>query len=192
MLNKLDQYLIRQFWVLLGLSILGFVSIFVIVDLIENMDRFMDNNVPSKIVIQYYVYTMPWFVSIGLPMSMLISTVFSLGSMVKRNEWTAMKASGISLYRVVIPFLLVSSCVSIGSFYLDNSLVSWGNEKKAEIKGQYMNRKSVKSKNKQLSLLEIRFLDYPSSKINLAYQRTEKYLKHLRVMGCLTIYFQKE
>ena len=49
MLNKLDQYLIRQFWVLLGLSILGFVSIFVIVDLIENMDRFMDNNVPSKI-----------------------------------------------------------------------------------------------------------------------------------------------
>ena len=53
MLNKLDQYLIRQFWVLLGLSILGFVSIFVIVDLIENMDRFMDNNVHSKIVIQY-------------------------------------------------------------------------------------------------------------------------------------------
>jgi lipopolysaccharide export system permease protein len=102
-MNKLDLYLLRQFWIILGISVLGFVSIFVIVDLIENLDRFMDNKVPSPIVIQYYLYTLPWFVSIGLPMSMLLSTVFSLGSMVKRNEWTAMKASGISLYRVSFP-----------------------------------------------------------------------------------------
>jgi len=142
MLNKLDQYLIRQFWILLGLSILGFVSIFVIVDLIENMDRFMDNNVPSKIVIQYYVYTMPWFVSIGLPMSMLISTVFSLGSMVKRNEWTAMKASGISLYRAAVPLLLSGALISALSFILDNQLVAWGNEKRFEIDRDYVKRKS--------------------------------------------------
>ncbi|MEE3153113.1 MAG: LptF/LptG family permease, partial [Candidatus Neomarinimicrobiota bacterium] len=90
MLNKLDQYLIHQFWIILGLSVLGFVSIFVIVDLIENLDRFMDNQVPAAVVWKYYVYTLPYFVSIGLPMSVLISTVFSLGSMVKRNEWTAM------------------------------------------------------------------------------------------------------
>ena len=105
-MNKLDQYLIQQFWAILALSVLGFVSIFVIVDLIENLDRFVDNKVPAGIVFQYYIYTLPWFVSIGLPMSMLISTVFSLGSMVKRNEWTAMKASGISLYRVALPSFL--------------------------------------------------------------------------------------
>jgi len=90
-------------------------------------------------------------------MAVLIATVFSMGLLVKRNEWTAMKASGISLYRVVLPFLMVSSCVSIGSFYLDNSLVSWGNEKKAEIKEQYMSRKSAKSKNKQQLLKDLFF-----------------------------------
>ena len=141
-MNKLDLYLLRQFWIILGISVLGFVSIFVIVDLIENLDRFMDNKVPSPIVIQYYLYTLPWFVSIGLPMSMLLSTVFSLGSMVKRNEWTAMKASGISLYRASFPLLLSGIIISGGSFVLDNKLVAIGNEKRFEIDRDYVKRKS--------------------------------------------------
>jgi lipopolysaccharide export system permease protein len=141
-MNKLDLYLLRQFWIILGISVLGFVSIFVIVDLIENLDRFMDNKVPSSIVIQYYLYTLPWFVSIGLPMSMLLSTVFSLGSMVKRNEWTAMKASGISLYRASFPLLLSGIIMSGGSFVLDNKLVAIGNGKRFEIDRDYVKRKS--------------------------------------------------
>tara|TARA_B100000700_G_C14958822_1_gene815368 strand:- start:338 stop:1432 length:1095 start_codon:yes stop_codon:yes gene_type:complete len=142
MLNKLDKYFIRQFWSILGISVLGFVSIFVIVDLIENLDRFMDNKVTGNIVFQYYLYTLPWFVSIGLPMSMLIATVFSLGSIVKRNEWTAMKASGISLYRVTLPLLFSGIFMSAGSFILDNKLVAYGNEKRFEIDRDYIKRKS--------------------------------------------------
>ena len=142
MLNKLDQYLIRQFWVILGISILEFLSIFIIVDLIENLDRFMDNKVPSEVVFRYYIYTLPYFVSIGLPMAVLISTVFSLGSMVKRNEWTAMKASGISLYRVALPLVICGVILSGISFLLDNKLVAYGNEKRFEIDRDYVKRKS--------------------------------------------------
>ena len=75
-------------------------------------------------------------------MSMLISTVFSLGSIVKRNEWTAMKASGISLYRVSLPLILSGVMVSGGSFILDNKLVAIGNEKRFEIDRDYVKRKS--------------------------------------------------
>ena len=52
-LNKFDQYIIRQFWIILSIAILGFLSIFIIVDLIENLDRFLDNKVPSEIVFKY-------------------------------------------------------------------------------------------------------------------------------------------
>ena len=142
MLNRLDQYLIRQFWVILGIAILGFLSIFIIVDLIENLDRFMDNKVPSQVVLRYYVYTLPYFISIGLPMAVLISTVFSLGSMVKRNEWTAMKASGISLYRIALPLIICGVILSGISFLLDNKLVAYGNEKRFEIDRDYVKRKS--------------------------------------------------
>jgi len=142
MLNRLDRYLIRQFWVILGIAILGFLSIFLIVDLIENLDRFMDNKVPSSVVFRYYVYTLPYFISIGLPMAVLISTVFSLGSMVKRNEWTAMKASGISLYRIALPLIICGVILSGISFLLDNKLVAYGNEKRFEIDRDYVKRKS--------------------------------------------------
>tara|TARA_S200000501_G_scaffold151374_2_gene142701 strand:+ start:890 stop:1984 length:1095 start_codon:yes stop_codon:yes gene_type:complete len=142
MLNRLDRYLINQFWVILGIAIMGFLSIFLVVDLIENLDRFMDNKVPTEIVLKYYVYTIPYFISIGLPMAVLISTVFSLGSMVKRNEWTAMKASGISLYRIAIPLVVCGFFLSGVSFLLDNNLVSYGNEKRFEIDRDYVKRKS--------------------------------------------------
>ena len=126
----------------MGLSILGFLSIFLIVDLIENLDRFMDNKVPSRIVLKYYFYTIPYFISIGLPMAVLISTVFSLGSIVKRNEWTAMKASGISIYRVALPLMICGTILSGGSFILDNKLVAYGNEKRFEIDRDHVKRKS--------------------------------------------------
>ena len=142
MLNKLDRYLINQFWIILSIAILGFLSIFMVVDLIENLDRFMDNKVPSPVVFRYYVYTLPYFISIGLPMAVLISTVFSLGSMVKRNEWTAMKASGISLYRIALPLVICGVLLSGISFLLDNKLVAYGNEKRFEIDRDYVKRKS--------------------------------------------------
>ena len=141
-LNKFDQYIIRQFWIILSIAILGFLSIFIIVDLIENLDRFLDNKVPSKIVFKYYIYTLPYFISIGLPMAVLIATVFSLGSMVKRNEWTAMKASGISLYRLAMPLIVCGITLSGLSFILDNQLVAYGNEKRFEIDRDYVKRKS--------------------------------------------------
>ena len=127
-MKKLDLYLLNRFLIVLFLAIIGFVSIFLIVDLIENLDRFMDNNVPKEIVTKYYIYTLPYFLSIGLPMSVLISTVISLGYLVKRNEWTAMKASGISIYRVAIPLVLSGFLLSFLSFFLDNKLVYYGNE----------------------------------------------------------------
>jgi len=142
MIKKLDFYLSKTFFSILALSILGFLSMFVIVDLIENLDRFIDNNVPSNIVLLYYFYTLPWFISIGLPMSMLIATVFCFGNLVKTNEWTALKASGISIYRVSRPLLIIGFLISGFSFILDNKLVTHGNEKRFEIDRDYVKRKS--------------------------------------------------
>ena len=141
-MKKLDQYLLLKFWSILGLSIIGFISIFIIVDLIENIDRFIDNDVPFNIILKYYFYTIPWFINIGLPMSVLISTIFSLGTIIKENEWTAMKAAGISLYRISSPIIFSGFVISGCSFILDNKLVSFGNEKRFEIDKEYVKRKS--------------------------------------------------
>ncbi len=158
MIKKIDQYLLQQFFSILLMALVGFISIFVIVDLIENLDRFIDNSVPSNIVIKYYLYSLPWFVNIALPMAVLISTIFSVGLMAKRNEWTAMKATGISLYRIAFPLLLCGFLISGGSYILDNQLVSWGNEKRFDIEREYVKRKAKRSINTPKKIMKDVFI----------------------------------
>ena len=155
MLHKLDKYLLSQFFTVLSISLLGFLAIFLVVDLIENLDRFVDNGVPIMVTLTYYLYTIPWFISVALPMSMLMSTIFSVGVMVKRNEWTAMKSAGISLYRLSASLLFVGMVISILSFLLDNQLVSYGNKKRYTIDRDYLKKKSrhkIKSSLKNIFL----------------------------------------
>ena len=141
-MKKLDIYIVRQFLVTLSMTLVGFLCVILIVDLIENLDRFIDNSIPANITIKYYIYAIPWFINIGLPMSMLISTVFSVGLLAKRNELTAMKATGISLYRISLPITIIGLIVSFISFELDNTWVSKGNEVRYNIEREYMKKRS--------------------------------------------------
>jgi lipopolysaccharide export system permease protein len=141
-MKKLDIYIVRQFLLTLLMTLFGFLCVILIVDLIENLDRFIDNSIPANITIKYYVYAIPWFINIALPMSMLISTVFSIGLLAKRNELTAMKATGISLYRIALPITIIGLIVSFISFELDNKWVSKGNEVRYNIEREYMKRRS--------------------------------------------------
>ncbi|MBC8215393.1 MAG: LptF/LptG family permease [Candidatus Marinimicrobia bacterium] len=144
-MRKLDQYLIRQFLTILVMALIGFITVFIIVDLFENLDRFIDNHVPASLVISYYGYTLPWFINIGLPMATLIATVFSVGTMVKRNEWTAMKSTGISLYRISATLIIIGVFLSYLSYEFEDKLVSWGNEKRFDIERKYMKKRSRRS-----------------------------------------------
>ena len=150
MMKKLDIYLLRQFVGILCISLLGFLSVFVIVDLIENLDRYIDNKMPFSIVLQYYGYSLPYFINIALPMSMMIAAVFSIGLMAKRNEWTAMKSGGISLYRFSAPLLIFSILISLVSFQFDNSYVSWGLSMRSAIEKEYMKKKPRRRSKKML------------------------------------------
>lgn len=141
-MKKLDLYIIRQFLSTLVMTLMGFVSVILVVDLIENLDRFIDNSIPAGITFTYYIYAIPWFINLGLPMSMLISTVFTVGVLAKRNELTAMKSNGISLYRIAIPITSIGFIVSLISFELDNRWVTKGNKARYDIERQYMKRKA--------------------------------------------------
>jgi len=143
-MKKLDLYISRQFLSTLGITIVGFICVILVVDLIENLDRFIDNSVPYKKVFFYYFFALPWFLNIGLPMSMLISTVLTIGLLAKRNELTVIKSSGVSLYRLVFPLIIIGLIISFLSFELDNVLVSEGNKKRYDIEQKYMKKRARK------------------------------------------------
>tara|TARA_Y100001968_G_scaffold235480_1_gene218639 strand:- start:645 stop:1724 length:1080 start_codon:yes stop_codon:yes gene_type:complete len=147
-MKKLDKYIIGQFLSNFILSILAFLIIFLLVDLIDRLDKFIDNQMPNKDIINYYILTIPWFISISMPMALLLSTVFSIGILQKRNEITAIKASGISIKRIGSSFLIIGVLFSMLLFYFDNNIVTKSIHYRTELEDKYFkkNKHSIKRK----------------------------------------------
>jgi lipopolysaccharide export system permease protein len=130
----LDRYLIRQFCFALLFSLIAFWVIFLVVDLVEHVDKYIDKQASVLLVVKYYVYYTPYIVVLSLPVAMLLSCLFSLGQLAKHNELTAMKSTGISLYRILLPLLILSFVISVSVIVLGASIVPLSYQKMTYVK----------------------------------------------------------
>jgi lipopolysaccharide export system permease protein len=130
----LDRYLIRQFCFALIFSLIAFWVIFLVVDLVEHMDSYIDKHASVFLVIKYYLYYTPYIIVLALPVAMLLACLFSLGQLAKNNELTAMKSSGISLYRILLPLFVLSFLISLFVVGFGESVVPLSYQKMMEVK----------------------------------------------------------
>ena len=119
----LDQYILKKFFINFIYIILSFTIIFIIVDIIDNIDKFISRGISNKEMFDYYLLSLPWYVSIALPMTLLISTIITFVTLQKNNEITALKASGISIYRISSSLILMGIIFCFISFYFENIIV---------------------------------------------------------------------
>ena len=133
MIKILDRYLTKKFVFNLLFSTAAFVVIFLVVDLIENVDKFIDRGASLKLVILYYIYFIPYIVSLTLPVSMLLACLFSLGNMSQHNEIVAQKSSGISMYRMFLPLYIVAFIISIFAGLFNEEIVPEANQRRMDI-----------------------------------------------------------
>lgn len=122
-MKLLDRYILRKFCGIFILTLLAFLVIFNIVDLIEKLDKFLKNQLPARIIAYYYWNQLPFYINLALPMALLLAAVFTIGTFVKHNELAAIKSSGISLYRVAAPLLIVGFLMSIASIVFEDRVV---------------------------------------------------------------------
>lgn len=101
--SLLDRYIARAWVGHFGLVLLAFVSIFVLADFMDLFDDIQHNKVKGKVVFHYYAFFLFQIVFLVAPVGVLVSTLVTLGILARRNEITAMKAGGISLYRAAGP-----------------------------------------------------------------------------------------
>ncbi len=139
-LKKIDIYIITHFIKNLLFALLCFVIIFILVDLFENLDRFIDNKIGLPLVLKYYVYFIPEILRLIAPISMLLATLFTAGRMINFNEIIAVKNAGVSLFRFMLPFIYVGVIVTGFSIYFNNWLVPEANKNKFSIERNYLGR----------------------------------------------------
>ena len=145
----MDYYLIKEFFYKLVFVTLAFIIIFIVVDIIDHLDKFIDSSMPAIDIIKYYIYTIPWFASIGLPMAILLSTILTISILQKNSELTALKASGISFKRITSSLLILGLILSIFSFIFDNYVVTSNYQKRVIIEDSYKLKKEMKIKPKK-------------------------------------------
>jgi LPS export ABC transporter permease LptG/LPS export ABC transporter permease LptF len=109
----MDRYLIRQYLLFLGVGTLVGAVLVGVVDLLQTLDRFLRAKPPFTVILEHFLYRMPGELYKGLPMIVLIATVFLFLSLTRQRELDAFKAAGISLYRASLPVLLVAGGISV-------------------------------------------------------------------------------
>ena len=103
--GPLDRYVFKEFWKIFMTTALGFPVLVSVIDLTDNLDRYLNRDVPMADVALSYVYYLPDSMFMVLPAAVLFGTVFSIGALTRHQEITAAKASGISFYRMIMPIV---------------------------------------------------------------------------------------
>jgi lipopolysaccharide export system permease protein len=139
----LDRYLVKQFLQTLLFGLLAFTLIFVVIDMMEKLDDFLDQNMPTYLIIQYYVVFTPEIIRLMIPVAILLASLFTAGKMSNLNEMTAIKAGGISLYRFMVPFVATALIISIFSIYFGGYIVPYANKHRIFIEKNYMKKDNI-------------------------------------------------
>jgi len=140
MMKILDKYLIKQFLQTIIFGLMAFTIIFVVIDAMENLDDFIDQDLPAIEILRYYVVFAPEIIKLMTPVAVLFAALFTAGKASSMNELTAMRASGMSIYRFMTPFLITTFIISLLSIYFGGYVVPLANKTKIQIEQVYLKK----------------------------------------------------
>ena len=103
MVRALDRYVFTEFWKIFVTTALGFPILVNIIDLTDNLDKYIGQKLSGGRIALSYLYWLPDSMFMVLPAAVLFATVFAIGALTRHSEITAAKASGISFYRFIAP-----------------------------------------------------------------------------------------
>jgi lipopolysaccharide export system permease protein len=116
MIKILYKYIVKNFIKIFIFTTLAFSVVVIISQLLGKINFYMENKATFGIIIVHILTNAPEWLVQALPIATLLALLFSLGSLAKRNEITAMKAAGINMWRVISLFLTIGFIIGIADF----------------------------------------------------------------------------
>jgi LPS export ABC transporter permease LptF/LPS export ABC transporter permease LptG len=125
----LDDYVLRDFFLYLAMIVAAFLMLLQVFTLFELLSDILRNRISPLIVGEYLLNVAPFFLYNITHLSILLAVLITLGLMQRSNEITAIKATGISIYRVIVPVLAVSTMLAAGLFFFDQFYLPHANRR---------------------------------------------------------------
>ena len=161
----LDKYFIKSFLATIVFALIAFTLVFVIIDVLENLDDFIDQNVAGYIIAYYYIVFAPEIIKLMIPVAVLFSALFTVGKASNLSELTAIKASGVSVYRFMFPFIYTTLLICFVTIIFSGYVVPIANKTKLDIKREYLRKSFTNAasniffQDSQTRLVSISFFD---------------------------------
>jgi lipopolysaccharide export system permease protein len=93
------------------------------------LDDLMGKGLGTGIILELLLYISASLIPLALPLAILLSSIMTLGNLAENNELTALKSSGLSLYRIMRPLSIVVVLIAISTFYFANYVIPVANLK---------------------------------------------------------------
>jgi lipopolysaccharide export system permease protein len=132
-MTVLDRYITREFLLTFLFVLLALLFVYLLVDFFERSRMFLSNNATIDQILSYHLYTLPQILGIMLPASVLLSALITFGLFSRNQEIVAMKANGISLYRIARPVLLFALVICGLNFLLNEYVTPAANWRAEQI-----------------------------------------------------------
>jgi len=129
----IDRYLLRQYLLFIGIGLLVAAAFSLMVDLLQSLDRFLRAKPAWIDIAQHFLYLLPRELYKGLPLIVLVSTVFLFLTLTQHRELDALKAAGVSLYRASLPILAMALLISVGALLFQETALPAITERGIEV-----------------------------------------------------------
>jgi len=117
-----DRYLLIHFIKPLLFCICFFVTMFILVDSLNNLDDFLGNHTSARIIVLYYACMIPVILSYIMPSAVLIAAMQALSGMNRHNEIVALRANGLSSTHILFPLLFIALVISVLLFMMNDNI----------------------------------------------------------------------
>ena len=122
-MKKIDIYLLKSF---LGLFLATFfIAIFILLMqfMWMHVNDLVGKGIGIGVLSEFFIYAAATVVPLALPLAILLSSIITFGNLAEKSELTAMKAAGISLFRILRPLAILIAFLSVGAFFFSNNVL---------------------------------------------------------------------
>ncbi len=132
----LDDYVLRDFFINLGLVLSTFLMLLLVFTIFELLGDILRNQISPIVVGEYLLNVLPYFLYTTTHYGILLAVLITLGLMQRSNEIVAMKATGISIYRIITPLLLACTLLATGLFFFDQFYLPHANKRQDALRNK--------------------------------------------------------
>lgn len=143
-LTRLDRYIIGKFLGTYFFAIALIMSIAIVFDLNENIDKFVEHNAPVRaIIFDYYLNFIPYFANLFSALFVFIAVIFFTSKLAENSEIIAMFSCGMSFKRLLRPYMISAAVIAMLTYGLGAYVIPKGNTVKLNFEDQYKKKKKV-------------------------------------------------